>query len=358
MSLRRLKSIKAGAEDYISRQNQSRLVASINRIKSQLQENRVEKSDISSLDDGSQKYLNLLDEKQFLDGIFSGIQDGLVVIDMDLTIRLVNPTVSRWYPEAGSLVGKKCHEVFRNSGIICEGCPNLDSIRTGQTAQEIIPRKNSKGETTAWLEIYNFPFFEPDTKEIKGVIQYMRDITGRKKAEEESHRLTEKLKAIALSARQMSALLDVHLLSRQVVDSLLEITGCYSSNLFILQDDYLVLTASRGGIANKLPLGFKLPVKEGVIANVALTGQPLLVPDVSNEPRFLFWDGLPDTRSELAVPIKSGNCVLGVLDMQDSRPQTFDMIDLEAMEIFADQLGVSIENARLFSKIEQRTRNS
>jgi PAS domain-containing protein len=122
-------------------------------------------------------------------------------MDMDLTIQLVNPTVSRWYPDAGPLVGKKCYEVFRNSRIICEGCPNLDTIRTGQTAPEIIPRKNSGGETTGWLEIYNFPFTIPETGEIKGVIQYMRDITGRKKAEDESRRLTEKLKAIALSAR-------------------------------------------------------------------------------------------------------------------------------------------------------------
>ncbi len=171
-------------------------------------------------------------------------------------------------------------------------------------------------------------------------------------------RLNDKLKAIALSARQMSALLDVNLLSRQVVDSLQEITGCYSSNLFILQDDSLVLTAIQGGgIAEKLSLGLRLPMKEGIIAHVALTGQPLLVPNVSTEPLFLYWDGLPDTCSELAVPIKSGNCVLGVLDMQESHQQSFDLIDLEAMEIFADQLAVSIENARLFSKIEQRTRD-
>ena len=255
-----VESMKAGAEDYISRQNQSRLVALINRIKNQSKENKVEKSNESSLKEGSQKYLDLLDEKQFLDGVFSGIQDGLVVMDIDLTIQLVNPTISRWYPDAGPLVGKKCYEVFRNSRIICEGCPNLDTIRTGQSAQEIIPRKNGGGETTGWLEIYNFPFTKPDSGEVKGVIQYMRDITGRKKAEDESHRLTEKLKANAISARQMSSLLDVHLLSRQVVDPLQEITGCYSTNLFTLQDDYLVLTTSRGGIAKKLPLGFKLPV--------------------------------------------------------------------------------------------------
>jgi len=351
-------SIKAGAEDYVSRKNLPRLVACINRIKHPSEENEPQGGSKKPLIAVSQQYLKLLDEKQFLDEVFSGIQDGLVVMDMDLTIRLANPTVSSWYAHATPLVGKKCYEVFQGSDISCANCPNPVSIHTGKSVQEIIPRKNKEGETTGWLEIYNFPFVKPDTGEVKGVIQYMRDITGRKKAEDESHRLTEKLKAIALSARQMSALLDVNSLSRQVVDSLQKITGCYSSNLFILQDDSLMLTAIRGGgIEKKLPLGLKVPIKEGIIAHVALTGQPLLVADVRNEPRFLFWDGLPDTRSELAVPIKGGDSVLGVLDMQDSRQGSFDLIDLEAMEIFADQLAVSIENARLFSKIEQRTRD-
>ncbi len=350
-----VEAIKAGAEDYISRQNQHRLIALMHRLKDRRNSSTRPQSGPAT---DEQKYQDLLGEKQFLDGVFSGIQDGLIVMDDELTIRLANPTVAGWYAEAMPMVGKKCYQVFHHANSKCEICPNLDAIRTGQTAQEIIPRKNESGEISGWLEIYNFPFSQPGTGGTRGVIQYMRDITGRKKAEDESHRLTEKLRAIALSARQMSALLDVNQLSRQVVDSLQEITGCYSSNLFILQDDYLVLTAIRGGgIASELPLGLKLPVKEGIIAHVARTGQPMLVPDVSVEPRFLFWRGLPDTRSELAVPIKSGDTVLGVLDMQDSRLHSFDLIDLEAMEIFADQLAVSIENARLFSKIEQRTRD-
>jgi response regulator RpfG family c-di-GMP phosphodiesterase/putative methionine-R-sulfoxide reductase with GAF domain len=353
-----VESIKAGAEDYISRQNQARLVAAINRIKNHSQENEIEKGNKAIHNADGQKFQELLDENQFLNGIFSGIQDGLVVMDMDLTIRLANPTVSTWYPDKVPLVGKKCYEVFLKSSGVCEDCPNLDFLLTGQPAMEIVQRRNCGGETAAWLEINNFPFTDPATGEIKGLIQYIRDITGRKKAEDESRRLTDKLKAIALSARQMSALLDVNLLSRQVVDSLQEITGCYSSNLFILEDDSLVLNAIRGGgIAQKLLLGLRLPMKDGIIAHVALTGQPLLVPDVSVEPLYLFWDGLPETCCELAVPIKSGNCVLGVLDMQESRQKAFDLIDLEAMEIFADQLAVSIENARLFSKIEQRTRD-
>jgi response regulator RpfG family c-di-GMP phosphodiesterase/putative methionine-R-sulfoxide reductase with GAF domain len=353
-----VRSIKAGAEDYIARKDLHRLFEAINRLLHHPKEKEGEDGNEDVTKSYLPKYQELLNEKQFLDGVFSGIQDGLIVMDMDLTIRLANPTVSGWFPEAVPLVGKKCYEVFHQSGVACTSCPNLNTIHTGQTAQEIIPRKNKGGETIGWLEIYNFPFTNTTNGTIKGVIQYMRDITGRKKAEDESHRLTEKLKAIALSARQMSALLDVHLLSRQVVDSLHGITGCYSSNLFILQDEHLVLTAIRGvGIKNNLTLGLKLPVKDGIIAHVALTGQPMLVPDVSTEPRFLFWDGLPETRSELAVPIKSGDCVLGVLDMQDSHLQAFDLIDLEAMEIFADQLAVSIENARLFSKIEQRTRD-
>jgi len=354
-----VEAIKAGAEDYVSSQNQARLVAAISRIKNHSQVDEMDRANPGSIQTDAQKYQDLLAEKQFLEGIFSGIQDGLVVLDRDLTIRMANPTASKWYPEAVPLVGKKCYEVFRESATVCEGCPNLDLIRTGQSVTEIVQRHHtSSGEAAGWLEIYNFPLTSPETGEIKGLIQYMRDVTGRKKAEEESLRLNDKLKAIALSARQMSALLDVNLLSRQVVDSLQEITGCYSSNLFILQDDALVLTAIQGGgIPQKLPLGLRLSLKDGILAYVALTGQPMLVPDVSVEPRFLFWEGLPDTRSELAVPVKSGNTVLGVLDMQESRQKPFDLIDLEAMEIFADQLAVSIENARLFSKIEQRTRD-
>lgn len=183
------------------------------------------------------------------------------------------------------------------------------------------------------------------------------DITERQRAEEQVQRLANKLKAIALPARQMSSLLDPDQLVQQVVQSLQEITGCYNANFFLLEEDNLVLAAGRGGYANgDPPVGYRLATGKGIIGQVAQTGQPLLAPDVSKDLHYMAWEGLPHTRSELAVPVKSGDRLLGVMDMQATVPEAFDATDLEALGVLADQLAVALENARLYEDAQRRLR--
>ena len=172
---------------------------------------------------------------------------------------------------------------------------------------------------------------------------------------EEAHELTTKLKAIARPARQMSALLDRDELALQVVASLQEITGCYNANLFLQEGDDLVFAAGRGGYEDgSPPVGYRLSPGEGIIGHVAKTGQPVLTPDVEQDPRYVAWKGLPHTRSELAVPLKRGDRVLGVMDMQSVEPDAFDATDLEALGVLADQLAVAVENARLYQKVRRQ----
>ena len=182
-------------------------------------------------------------------------------------------------------------------------------------------------------------------------------------AREQAQRLATKLKAIARPARQMSALLDVDELVQQVVQSLQEITGCYTASLFLREGDdgstglttSLVLAAGHGGYEDgRAPLGYRLPLGQGIIGHVAESGQPLLVPDVTQDARYLAWEALPHTRSELAIPVKHGDRVLGVMDMQATEPNAFDAADLEALGVLADQLAVALENARLYEETNRR----
>ena len=85
---------------------------------------------------------------------------------------------------------------------------------------------------------------------------------------------------------------------------------------------------------------------------MAATGEPLLVPDVSQEPRYVWMEGSA-TRSELIVPIFVKEKVIGVLDAQSERLNAFDETDLAVFQSLADQAGAAIENARLF-RAEQR----
>ena len=93
--------------------------------------------------------------------------------------------------------------------------------------------------------------------------------------------------------------------------------------------------------------------QSSIIAHVARTGQPLVVNDVTQEPRYLYLDDLPQTRSELALPLIVGERVLGVLDLQDKSANTFSPNDVQVLQTLAAQIAVAIQNAALFDTAQE-----
>jgi PAS domain S-box-containing protein len=91
---------------------------------------------------------------------------------------------------------------------------------------------------------------------------------------------------------------------------------------------------------------------QGVIPWVARQGQSLLVPDVQQEPRYRLVEERPDANSELAVPLKAGDEVLGVLDIQCSYPNQLTEADVTMLEILAAQVSIALSNARFFAAIK------
>jgi PAS domain S-box-containing protein/putative nucleotidyltransferase with HDIG domain len=123
-------------------------------------------------------------EKLFLASIFASIQDGISILDLDLNIVQVNPTMERWYAQAQPLVGKKCYQVFQARGEVCQACPSLRTIATGEPHHETLPKLGGAGEVEGWLEVHVFPWIDPATDNMKGVIVNLQDITHRLQAQE------------------------------------------------------------------------------------------------------------------------------------------------------------------------------
>jgi signal transduction histidine kinase len=115
------------------------------------------------------------------------------------------------------------------------------------------------------------------------------------------------------------------------------------------ESDHLTARAAAGKHADILPENHTQTLTEGLIGWTASHGESVLVNDVEADPRYV--NHYPDwvsTQSELCVPIQAGDDVVGVLDVQSDRLDAFSEADRRTLETLAGQIGVAMENARLY----------
>jgi phosphoserine phosphatase RsbU/P len=94
---------------------------------------------------------------------------------------------------------------------------------------------------------------------------------------------------------------------------------------------------------------FAVPAHEGIVGAAASLRRPVVVPDVTLDPRYLMLN--PETRSELAVPMMHQNRVIGVMDLESPQLNYFTPDHVQVLSILAAHLAVSIENARLYERV-------
>jgi len=138
----------------------------------------------------------LQNNERFLENVFNSIQDGIGVLDTDLRIIRANPTLEKWHSYAMPIVGKKCYEVYHNRKEPCEKCPTVRAIKSGKAEHEVLERHGADGQAIGWLDLYSYPLFDNETGQLRGIIEYVRDITQRKNAQDELTRYKEHLEEL------------------------------------------------------------------------------------------------------------------------------------------------------------------
>ncbi len=127
----------------------------------------------------------LRESERFLANIFNSIQDGISILDKGMNIVRVNPVMEQWYAHNMPLVGKKCYNAYHDRDERCEACPTRQTLQTGESAYEVVPKRGPGGTIVGWVDLYSFPMVDATTGEMRGVIEYVRNITARKRAEEQ-----------------------------------------------------------------------------------------------------------------------------------------------------------------------------
>jgi GAF domain-containing protein len=163
------------------------------------------------------------------------------------------------------------------------------------------------------------------------------------------------LQAASEVARDATGILDVQKLLDETVRRISERFDFYHAGVFLMDEEGRCVTlraASSESGQRMIEEGHSLGVgEEGIVGHVADSGEHLVVLDVGREAAQFVNPGLPDTRSEMALPLVSRGRIIGVLDVHSTQPSIFTEEDVATLQTMADQLAHAIENAGLYESI-------
>jgi serine phosphatase RsbU (regulator of sigma subunit) len=163
------------------------------------------------------------------------------------------------------------------------------------------------------------------------------------------------LGAVSEVSRQVTAIFDLDELLPQVVALIRERFGYTHVHVFTVDAEasraiFRASTHPRGVEWRARNVGYRIGL-DGLVGWVAATGEPLLVNDVTKEPRFAPYPdkAVDETKSELVVPLTIGAKVTGVLDVESDQRNAFSADDLYIVKTLASQVAIAIEDARLYN---------
>ena len=170
------------------------------------------------------------------------------------------------------------------------------------------------------------------------------------------------LQAISNVARSIASLQNMDELLPAITQLVSEKFGYYHAGIFLLDEnqEFAVLQASNSeGGQRMLDREHKLKLDiNSIVGFVASRGEPRIALDVGADAVFFNNPDLPDTRSEIALPLRVGGRVIGVLDVQSTEANAFTQADINITSILADQVTIAIENARLFNEARAALKDS
>lgn len=164
---------------------------------------------------------------------------------------------------------------------------------------------------------------------------------------------TQALVTSAEIGRTVSTILDKAQLVTTVAQEIRDAFNYYQVHLYLLNKsgNTLELAAGAGHAGVELVRQqHKVPVERGLVGRAARTNQPVLAPDVNQVEFWLPNPLLPDTQSEITVPIALGGKVLGVLDVQQNVRNGLGQSDADLLLSISGQVAVALENARLLAE--------
>ena len=313
-------------------------------------------------------------EKAHLDQLFGSVPEAIVLVGNDSRVLRINDEFTRMFGYTiDEVLGQSIDELLAPDAFLEEARAITKRVAAGERTVFEGKRRRKDGTFVDVSILGTMVLVDGEQTAVYGVY---RDITERKRAAEslqQAHdelekytsileRQTARLQVGARVAREVSAILDVRQLLDETVNLISEEFDFYHTGVFMVGEmgEYAILrAASSEGGRRMLERGYRLPIGgDSAVGHVAATGEQRIVLDVGEDAVYFEIPDLPDTRSEICLPLRVGGRTIGVLDIHSTLGTAFFEDDVPGFQALADQLAVSIENARLVERAESQLRET
>lgn len=291
---------------------------------------------------------------------------------ISMTSRLIKGKVDVWLQE----------KIFRlpdwDTKNIFPSQPHVDGMKLAIKAKKLITKKNKtknsasiltyacvpledQGITLGALQVTRSKGKDFTTEELnvlQGLAQVISvNLIASHRTNVEQFRLRQ-LSLVREVSSQIANAQDLEDLTTQVTKLIQKTFHFYYVAIFTLKPNSESLRFRASAVAprkgKKANIALEVEMGQGLIGEAAKTGKTIVCDDVQKDSRFRFIDSLPETKSEVVIPLKIENQVLGVLDVQSNQRKGFHPNDLLILHSLADTIARAVEGAFLYSNLRRR----
>ncbi|MBN1121059.1 MAG: PAS domain S-box protein [Anaerolineae bacterium] len=295
--------------------------------------------------------------EHFLETVFQGIRDGLVVLDREMTIVRTNHWIEKMRADRMPLVGEKCYNVFHELGKICPWCPSETTMETGEVETSVV-QVTTADAADRWLEITSFPLIG-DNGEVTSVVEHVKDITEKKNYQESLGRYAERLNIMRAIDQAILTAQSPQEIASGAIRHIQTLIPCQRGSVvnFDLELDISTMLATQTDLETEADINYQVPLK---VLNI----EPLKKGEIIHEANLAnFTDAPPPLRllqkegikTYAMIPMIAQDELIGALNLGKTIEEPFTNEQLEIAQEVANELAIAIRQARLH-EAERRQR--
>lgn len=291
-----------------------------------------------------------------LQDVVDSVEDELLVIDGEYRVLFANSAARGGFRrKVKSPAGHLCYKILHGRNKPCGtplwDCPLRNILENGRVSTTIHPVPTAGADT--YLKITAYPLRDRQGN-IKAIVEIRRDVTAERKLEAEVLRRHHQLAALSHISSAVSGLQDLDAVLRITLSNVLELVNGTIGGILLLDEETKTLSYRvQHGLSAKYTEGRRIALGEGIAGRVVQSGEPILVEDVSKDPRITRPDlvSAEGLKGFISIPLKVKDRVVGAMNIASHVAGRFGTDDVSLLNSIGDYLGTTIEQTRLYERL-------